>query len=260
VGRVALQRPGVRLAARPYLYADRPMPPDFLNSREDAVLLWSIVLFLVFFGSLATDPRGIGASAWGVIRSLFVPKLLLLFGSAAAYSAAIVLLAERLGLWHMNSLKETVYWFVGSGLVLVARAVDATPGWGYVNTIFRSALALTILITFVANFYALPLGYEIVLVFVAVALTLTREVAPYAGGAPAVRPINGLLTVLGFILLITFVLRASLDPGDLLTRETAERFLVVPVLTLALTSYLLGVAWYCRREVANIRRRVGVQV
>src|SRR5512132_269462 len=112
------------------------MPPDFLNSREDAVLLWSIVFFLVFFGyPFSKDPRGIASSTWDVVRALVVPKLLLLFGSAAAYSAAIVLLADRLGLWHTTSLKDTVYWFVGSGIVLVAKAVDATLSWGYLRAI-----------------------------------------------------------------------------------------------------------------------------
>lgn len=236
------------------------MPPDFLNSREDAALLWSMVFFVVFFGyPLWKDPRGLSTSTWGVIRSLFVPKLLLLFGSAAAYSAAIVLLAERLGLWHTASLKETVYWFVGSALVLVVGAVDATPSRSYLMRIFRCAVALTILITFVANYYVLPLGYEVVLVFVVFVLTLTREVAPYTAEARAVRPIDGLLIGLGLILLVTFVVRASLDPGDLFTRQTAERFLVVPVLTFALIPYLFAVGWYCRWEVASIRRRIGLQ-
>jgi hypothetical protein len=235
------------------------MPPDFLNSREDAVLLWSIVFFLVFVVyTFSRDRRGLG----DVVGAVVTPELLVLFGSAAAYSAAIVLLADRLGLWHRASLKETVYWFVGSGLVLVAKAVDATPSWGYLRAIFRSAIALTILIIFVANFYVFPLACEIVLVFVVLVLTLTREVAPYTpGGEPVVgRTTDRLLTCLGLILLVTFLLRALLDPGDLFTGTTAERVLVVPVLTLALIPYLLAVAWYCRREVANIRRRVRLQV
>lgn len=99
------------------------------------------------------------------------------------------------------------------------------------------------------------------LVFFVLALTLTREVAAYAAGERAVGPtIDSLLTGLGLILLITFVLRALLDAGGLFTSQTAERFLVVPLLTFALTPYLLVVAWYCRREVANIRRQVRLQV
>jgi hypothetical protein len=239
------------------------MPPDILNSREDAVLLWAVVLMVVFVGyPFFKDPRGIGSSTWEAVRALLAPKLLLLFGSAAAYSAAIVLLADRFGLWHTTSLKETVYWFLGSAVVLVAKAVDATPSWSFVRAILRSAIALTILITFVANFYVLPLGYEIVLVFLVLVLTLTREVVPYTAGAqPAMgTAIDGLLTWLGLVLLVAFIVRAMLNPGDLFARATVERFLVVPVLTLALIPYLLAVAWYSRREVANIRSRFRLQV
>jgi hypothetical protein len=37
-------------------------------------------------------------------------------------------------------------------------------------------------------------------------------------------------------------------------RPRLSGFVVVPVLTLALTPYLFAVAWYCRREVESVRR------
>ena len=41
------------------------------------------------------------------------PKLLLLFGSALLYSAAVVNEANELGLWHTTALKATIYSFLG---------------------------------------------------------------------------------------------------------------------------------------------------
>jgi hypothetical protein len=126
------------------------MPPDFLSSREDAILVWAIVILgYVFY----KDPRGIGSSSWRVVRALFVPKLLLLFGSAALYSMGIVLVGESIGIWHTTSLKETVYWFAGSAVVLIGGAVEATPGWAYVKKVLRKAVGLTIVVAFVVNFY-----------------------------------------------------------------------------------------------------------
>jgi hypothetical protein len=234
------------------------MPPDFLNSREDALMLWALLIlsYLVY-----KDPRGTVSSACDLIRPLMVPKLLLLLGSAAVYSAGLVLVAERLGLWHTTSLKETIYWFVGSAVVLTARAVNATPSSGYLGEVLRHALSLTIIVTFLANFYVFPLAYEIVFVFVVLVLTLGAAVSEAAGEDPtAGRVMNRGLIGLGLFVLLTFAARAALDSGELFTRETGEHFLVVPVLTLALTPYLFGVAWYCRREVANVRRRLGLQL
>jgi hypothetical protein len=80
------------------------MPPDFLNSREDAVLLWAIIILGYL---IHEDPTGIGGGFIGVFRGLNA-KLRLLYGTAALYSALSVYGARELGLWHSNVLKTTV--------------------------------------------------------------------------------------------------------------------------------------------------------
>ena len=120
------------------------MPPDFLNSREDALLLWTLLIlgYLVY-----KDPRGMGALAWHSICAFMIPKLAWLVGLAALYSAGLVLLAERIGLWHTTALKETVYWFIGSAVILTGKAVNAAPSWGYLKTVARHAVNLAIIIS-----------------------------------------------------------------------------------------------------------------
>ena len=235
------------------------MPPDFLNSREDAILVWTVLIAGPLVGyAFYKDFRG----TWSVVRAFFVPKLLVVFGAAALYAAGLVLLAERVGFWHTTALKETVYWFAGSAVVLIGGAVEATPGWAYVKEVLRKAVGLTIVVAFVVNFYVLSLGYELMLVFLVLVLTLGRAFASGSSIAPSTssRTMNRALTGIGVLLLTTFVLRAIFEPGELFTRDTVERFLVVPVLTVGLIPYLLGVAWYCRREVANIRRSLGLSL
>ena len=51
--------------------------PEFFNSREDAILLWTLVI-LGFV--LYKDLRGIAGSFLGVLRALIHRKLLLLYG------------------------------------------------------------------------------------------------------------------------------------------------------------------------------------
>jgi hypothetical protein len=229
------------------------MPPDFLNSREDAILLWTLAL-LCF---VTYKDAGWLRLAWEPIRVLFGSKLFLVFGFAALYSGAIVLLAQKLRLWHTSSLKETVYWFVGSAVVLVSSATSATPGWQYLRDILSRALSLTLLIAFLVNFYVFPLGYELVLLFLIAVFTMGRAAAPLVPNSnQTVRIMDRALGVIGLYLLVTFAVRAAFDPGGLFTQQTAERFFVVPILTLALVPYLLAVAWYCRREVESVRRQV----
>ena len=67
---------------------------------------------------------GIGKSVIEVLRALLQPKLLLLFGSAFAYSAVIVYVAHEVQLWHEPALKVTIYWFIGTAVVLAGDAVS----------------------------------------------------------------------------------------------------------------------------------------
>ena len=92
---------------------------DFLSSREKAIIIWAVVL--VGFAAYKSD--GLGSSFGAVLRSIFLTKLVFLFGTAAAYCAGLVLAANKLALWHTTAIKATVYWFFGTGVVLAASAV-----------------------------------------------------------------------------------------------------------------------------------------
>jgi hypothetical protein len=65
-------------ATRPAAHKSRLIgePPDLLNNREDAVLIW-IVLILAF--SIAKGPKEIGSSFLALLRAAVQPKLLSLF-------------------------------------------------------------------------------------------------------------------------------------------------------------------------------------
>jgi hypothetical protein len=53
---------------------------DFVNNREKAIIIWAVML--VGFAAYKSD--GFGSSLGAVLRSLFVTKLVLLFGTDAA--------------------------------------------------------------------------------------------------------------------------------------------------------------------------------
>jgi hypothetical protein len=205
----------------------------------------------------------VGAAFWGVLRAFFRPKLVLLYGSALGYAALLVYAAAQLGLWHATALKATVYWFVGTALILVADAVQ--HGWRrdpmFVRRILRRIAGLTLFIEFAVNLYTFPLVIE----FVGVGLVITASMMQgYLDHFPAPDPrvrklVDGVLTAVGFVYLGYFALRGV---GDLLDasigRDRVEEFLVGPVLTIALIPFLYAVAWRSRREHARFRKRFPV--
>jgi len=229
------------------------MPPDFLNSREDAILVWSVI----FIGwVLFVRPSGVGGSLLGVVRLALFSRLTAVFGLAAVYSACLVYLAQVLGIWHTSASKETTYWFFGTGLLLVGLAIEWSQDPAVFRRLLRRGLELTIVIEFLINLYVFPLAVELVLLPLVALFVLMQVVAkddPSLSSARA--PIDFVLMAIGAGLIIYAVESAATDPDGLFSRDHAERFLVGPVMTIALMPLLIAIAWWCRREQQNLCRR-----
>jgi hypothetical protein len=230
------------------------MPPAFLNSREDAGLVWTVIVLAFVLYKVPGVFRNLADIVWLVIK----PPLVLLFGGAALYCAGILAVANQLGVWETSAAKETVYWFLGAGLVLAGHALNARPDPYYARTLLRRALRVAILIEFIVNFYVFPLGVELLFVPV-VGLLGIVEVWNKGQAEPDARLATltgGALAILGWVVLVSVLVRIGLHPGDLLTRNTLERVLIVPALTIAFTPFLYLVALLSRRQQENnIRRR-----
>lgn len=227
---------------------------EFFNSREKALLVWIVVLVAFV---IAKAGRDLGESFLATLGAFAKPKLLLLFGSAALYCATTIFLAKEAGLWHTTALKETVYWFAASGVVLVGNATQADPeDPDYYKKLLRKAVRFTIVVEFLVNLYVFPLAVELVLVpilFVFIAIQLV--VAYDKGDAEQARPvIDGVLVLIGALLLIYVAVRAITDLDGLLARENAENLLLAPALTLALVPFLYLVARVSQWELANLRK------
>jgi hypothetical protein len=237
------------------------MPPDFLNSREDAFLLYTL---LVVCYLIVKDARGIAAAFLRVVAVALHPKLAFLFASALFYSLLVVYAAREVGLWHMSSLKATVYWFVGTALVLISDAVTgAVPAdHDFTRRILKRVISVTILIEFVVNLYVFPLAVEVIGVGIAVTFTLVKFVVEHDTSAePRVRKLaESVLVTVGFVYLGYVGLTALADLVDgAVGRQRVEELLVAPGLTIAVIPLLYIVAWWSRRDQERLRRRFRVR-
>jgi hypothetical protein len=226
---------------------------DFLNSREDAAVVWAaaILAFVVY------QSRGeILGSFWAVIQTLF-PKLAILFTAAAAYCAAVVYVAWTAGLWHATAFKETLYAVVGVCFVLVGRAVQERPGGRrYLRRVLGKALCAAVVIEFVVNLYVFPLAVELILFPVLLTLLVTQGADKYdPSKRSAARFADSAVAYIGVAALAYVAFSATTDLDGLLTRENAGRLLVAPALAVALVPFLYAVSWWSRREQENLRKR-----
>jgi hypothetical protein len=224
---------------------------DFLDSREKAVLVWTLIAFT--FAVVKVD--GFLASVGGILRVL-CGKLLLPFVLLASYCAGVVIAAQALELWHATAIKETVYWFFGTGALLVGGAIESANDPNWARRILRPALRLTLIVEFLVNLYVFPVGLEMVLVPFVVLLVLVEAVAALdPAHAPAQRFSRGVITTIGVGLLAYVLVSVLSDLSGFLTRENAEDFLLAPALTLVSFPILFVVVRWVRWDTAAVRRR-----
>ena len=224
---------------------------DLLDSREKAVLVWTLVALA--WAVIKVDE--FLASVGGILRVL-CGKLLLPFVLLASYCAGVVIAAQALGLWHTTATKETVYWFLGTGVLLVGRAIESANNPNWARKSLRSALRLTLIVEFLVNLYVFPFGVELVLVPFVVLLVLVEAIAALdPTHAPAQRFSSGVITTIGFGLLAYVLVNVFSDLSGFLTRENAEDFLLAPALTLASFPIIFVVVRWVQWDTAAVRRR-----
>jgi hypothetical protein len=226
---------------------------DVLSSREKAIAVWAVVVFVYIW----RKDRSVRGSALLVVRSFFDAKLSLVWASAAAYSAGVVAVACAFGFWRTTAIKETIYWFLGTALVLAADALTARSfDGGHAKRIARKALRFTIIVEFLVNLYVMPLPVELVFVPL-VALLVALQV--YVERDPKLTPVKTLadrtVTLIGLGLMTWVIVRALTNIRGLLTRDQAERLLVAPAFTLALLPFLYLMWWWGRWDEQQIMRR-----
>lgn len=225
----------------------------FLNSREEAAIIWAAVLF----GYLLHKDASIGRSLLTLMRDLFAPALSRIWVMAAGYTAGVVVAAHELGLWHPTATKETVYWFIGTGAVLTMNAMTTRDSGGdYAKQVVRKAIRFTIVTEFLVNLYVMPFVAEL---FVVPLITVFVLVQAYAERdaklAPAKTFADATLTLIGSGIMIWVIVAAATDLHGLLSREHAEGLLVVPAMTLAFVPFLYAMWRWSKWQSDRLLRR-----
>lgn len=213
------------------------------------MLLIYSVAFALFAVKVASS------NALGVLRAAY--QLIPVFAFALLPPAVFVYLAFRLGWWHTSTLKETIYWFTGTAIVLVGDAISRTSpsGLDLFPRILPRILGVTLVIECVANLYAFPLGVEFALVTSILVCTVLEEIWKRdPKSAKRSEGVSWTISLIGFAYLGNFLVRAVTDLDNFLSRDTAEDFLVGPILTIAVIPFLYLVSWFSRNQVRRTLR------
>lgn len=217
-----------------------------LNNREIAALLWLVAL--IFWFAWNRERR---RTLLSVVGALTQPILLRVALLTAAWTAALVAGAERVGVWDTPLLKDTIVWFGGAGLGLLGSVGSATDRDHFFRRNAGRAIRATMFVEVFVNLVVLPLPVELLLVPV---LTLLLCMSLVAAGKPDVLPakrvVDGLASALGLGIFVYVSLELATGWSEIDWAGTAEAFSAPLWLTLGLLPFVYALGVYSSYQIA----------
>lgn len=142
------------------------------SNREVATITW---IFLVILGLQFNERtrKTIG----GLFEAFFVNSILVVNLLAIIYSSSIIYLLYLVDFWGFFMLKDSIYWFICSGFLILISLNKAAKEKDFFKNILRDNLKLLLILEFAVNFHQFSLVTELILLPVIAFLTFTQVIA-----------------------------------------------------------------------------------
>ena len=214
------------------------------NNREIAVGLWliALIVFATCFKVVRTSFAPIPKAALPILVPLllsFIPTTL------------VVWLLAYFNLWDLSILKETIYWVIGTGIIMFGK-FNSVKG---VKTLYKQTaketLALVVVLEFIIWLYVFPLWAELLFVPFVTFIALLATVAKYmkTDGIKLTRKVlNGTQVFIGLVLMLLAFIGFARSPEVLFTFQNLELFLLPIILSSTYVPSVYFIALYSKYE------------
>lgn len=217
-----------------------------LNSREIAVGLWlvAIIVFAVSF-------RVVRKSVVDVLNAFFTPKLFIPLVASFLPTILVITILAYLNWWDTSVLKETIYWVVGTGLVMFSGFTKVQSVKELFKKTIKDTLKLVIILEFFVGFYVFPLWIELLLFPFVTLVILLSTVADYQKSQEydiTRKFLKGLVVAIGLVVLLFAVIAFMNNPRPLFTYHNLELFLLPILLSFMYIPAVYLLALYSKYE------------
>lgn len=207
---------------------------DQFSNREIAVIIWT-VLFVAF----AMSKKGVRSSLHRLIRVLFDRRIIQILLAMSLYVLGMIVVYRRIGLWDPSLAKDTVYWVIGTALILLFRINDQVMDEKYFRNRVIENVRFIVLLEFIINLQSFNIIAEMLLVpsitFI-VALGAVSETR--AKHVFVQKLVNSLLLIIGIVLIACTVNFVAKNPLGLVTFDNIRALILPPLLTLSYLPFL----------------------
>jgi hypothetical protein len=220
-----------------------------LSTREVAILIWISIALL---GMLLH--RTLRARVVSLVKALFQRKLGFVVAAAGVWTLASVWVLRLLGTWSNDLLKDTILWYLLTGLGLLFSKLNSPSGEDLRRDVLRDTIGVIVIVEYVISTYTLPLPFELMLVPLLVFLGGLQGVA---GSKPEFRQVervlSGLTSLVGLIMLSLAAWSAAKDWKVLGSAATVVNLFLPLQLSALFLPFLYGFVVYAAYESLFIR-------
>ncbi len=200
------------------------------NNREIATAVW-----LIIFSGLGLLHKQTRQSIFGVMKIALTPKLVFPFILLFIYSFLIVLFLRKIHLWSLSNLKETIYWFFFSGVIIAFGVVVDEKTERPYRKIIKELTTFTIILEFIVNTYVFALLIELIFVLIMTILVMVYTVASVKSEYKVAEKILGtILAIIGIVIFTQAIIQIYRDFDKFASFKTLIDFILPPVLTISL--------------------------
>jgi hypothetical protein len=223
-----------------------------LTNRDIALLVW-LAVFIIFI----LVKRDIRNSVKPLLRMLFLSKITLVLLVMLAYVSLVILAGYTLGAWQPWMLKDSLYWFLGTALVVFFRVNQVSNDEHFFKKVMLESFRLAVVVDFIINLYVFNLVFELLLLPLVVFLGMLLAVSDLKPEYAQVKTLlRGLVATIGVVILVHAGMAVISDPGSLATLENLEDLLLPLVLTALLLPLVYGLALLMMYETLYVQLKI----
>jgi hypothetical protein len=224
---------------------------DLFNNREIAVGIW---LFAIAVFTACS--KAIRASATDVLKAFFNPRLIIPLLASFLPTVALLGILAHFNLWELSVLKETIYWFIGTGLVMFGASTKVVNAKALFKQTAKDTLKLVIFLEFFIGFYVFPIWVELLMVPFITFIIMLATVAGYQKGAEydlTKKFLSQVTAAIGLAIMFFGAMAFIHNPKPLFSYQNLELFLLPIILSCAYAPFVYLLALYSKYELVFLR-------
>ncbi|WP_194435173.1 hypothetical protein [Vibrio fluminensis] len=225
---------------------------NVFNNRE----LASATIIIVFFALMMIKDSEVRRSLGCIARSMLQKTIIITLATLAVYTIFVVFLLERIDVWNVGQLKNTILWFVFVAFVQLLKTTKVSEPIEFLRESLNSQLKLIVLVEFLVAFHSYSFVEELILVSLLTFLSFCSAFAVKPKHLPVKKVVDVTIAILGLFLLIDSLLNIYSEPTKFFSIGTFRDFLVPMLLSVSLLPYIYCFYYFLAYERAFLKAKI----